>query len=75
MQSDTNIDNRKNVSVFISYLTEREKSPGLDSETLIKNAPSDLSSKNFSASALVILPRYLQKKIEKLFVAASSVTT
>ena len=42
-----------------TYLTDREKSPGDDSETLIRKLPSCLSVRNLSASALVIRPRYL----------------
>lgn len=39
-----------------TYLTESEKSPGLDSLIRIRNAPSCLFDNNFSASALVIRP-------------------
>lgn len=39
-----------------TYLTDKEKSPGLDSLILIKKPPSGLLASNFSASALVILP-------------------
>jgi hypothetical protein len=50
----------------ITNLTDKEKSPGLDSLTLIRNAPSGLSVRNFSASALVIRPRYLYQKPNKI---------
>lgn len=40
----------------VTYLTDKEKSPGLDSLILIKNPPSGLLARSFSASALVILP-------------------
>lgn len=40
----------------ITYLTDNEKSPGLDSLIRIKNAPSCLFDNNFSASARVIRP-------------------
>lgn len=46
----------KNKNYISTYLTESEKSPGLDSLILIKNPPSGLFAKSFSASALVILP-------------------
>lgn len=39
-----------------TYLTDSEKSPGLDSLIRIKKAPSCLFISSFSASALVILP-------------------
>lgn len=43
-------------SILSTYLTDSEKSPGLDSLILIKKPPSGLLAKSFSASALVILP-------------------
>lgn len=39
-----------------TYLTDKEKSPGLDSLILMRNPPSGLFANNLSASALVILP-------------------
>lgn len=41
---------------YYTYLTDNEKSPGLDSLIRIKNEPSDLFDNNFSASARVIRP-------------------
>ena len=45
----------KNVYI-ITYFTDKEKSPGLDSLMRMRNPPSGLFAKSFSASALVILP-------------------
>lgn len=41
---------------IITYLTDNEKSPGLDSLIRIRNAPSCLFDNSFSASARVIRP-------------------
>lgn len=40
----------------VAYLTDKEKSPGLDSLMRIKKAPSSLLDSNFSASARVMRP-------------------
>lgn len=42
--------------IDFTYLTDKEKSPGLDSLIRMRKPPSGLLANSLSASALVILP-------------------